>query len=621
MLKSLLFFVRYYIFWLVFFAVDRLLFMGVYHTKMRKIPFSEQLATFYHALRLDLSMTGYILIIPLLVFIFWYFTNRNQINFSWIKAYNAILIVLFSAIGVINFNIYKEWGSKINNKVIEFVIHSPKEALASSASSPIGESLLVLSILLAVGFYLNFILIKKPIEFKKEPLTLKIPIAILVLGLNFLIIRGGIGTAPNSQSMAYFSNYQILNIASLNTEWNLMSSILASGKVKKNPYLFFNDKTAQQLVSELYKVKKDTTIHFLKTERPNIVLFILESFTADLTQILGATKGVTPNLDNLAKKGILFSKIYSTGNRTDKGLIGTLAGFPTLASGSIVKWPEKLQKLPGISRELFKEGYQTAFYYGGESEFDNYKAYILGHDFKKLTDKRNFEAKDMNSKWGAFDNVVFNRQLKDANSFKTPFFSTILSLTNHEPFELPTAYKFGNENVVNKFKSTAFFTDSCIGNYLSEAKKQDWYKNTLFIFIADHGHPMPKLNHEVYEPQRFHIPLIFFGDVILEEFRGKNYNQIGSQLDLASTLLKQLNLNNNNFYWSNNLMNPYRQNFAYFSWDNGLGFVNENHTVTFDNLGKNILYNSNPQNKSQTDSTLNYGKAFLQTVYQQFINN
>ncbi|WP_343534523.1 LTA synthase family protein [Pedobacter sp.] len=565
-------------------------------------------------------MTAYIAVVPLLVYTFWYFSKRKKVGFNWVRIYNILLIVLFSLISVINFNIYREWGSKINSRAIEFAIRTPNESLASSASSPMFLTLSVLLILLCVGLYLNFILIRREINFVKTPIWAKFIIAVLTLGVNFLFIRGGTGTAPNSQSMAFFSNHQILNHASLNTEWNLMSSILANSKVKKNPYIYGDQKQAALEVDNLFKVAKDTTLSILKTDRPNVVIFILESFTADLTKSLGNEDGITPNLDSLAKKGVFFSQIYATGNRTDKGLIGSLTGFPTLGVGSIVKWPEKMQKIPAISQKLYQQGYQTSFYYGGESEFDNYKAFILGHQYKRLIDKNSFEKKDMNSKWGAYDGLVFNKQLKDANTTKQPFFSTLLSLTNHEPFELPVKYKFGNTDNIQKFKSTAFYTDSCIGSYLSEAKKQPWYKNTLFVFVADHGHPLPKANHEIYEPQRYHIPLIFYGDVIKDEFRGKNFDKTGSQQDLSATLLAQLNINTKEFKWSKNLLNPYHRNFAYFSWDNGFGFIENGHAVTFDNVGKSVLYNSKPEDAQQTNKLLNSGKAYLQTVYQQFIN-
>ena len=593
--------------------------MFIFHIKLRNIPLSQKFAAYYHALRLDLSTTAYLTIIPLLVYTFWYFTNREKVNFNWTTHYNVVLIVLFSIISVINFNIYREWGSKVNSRAIEFAILTPGESLASSASSPIFLTLLVLSVLLAVGFYLNFVLIKRQIIFATTPIGLKFIIIIAVLIGNFLLIRGGAGKAPNTQSMAYFSNHQILNHAALNTEWNLMSSILASNKSKKNLYQYFDQTEADSNVSNLFKVEKDTTVSILKTSKPNVVIFILESFTADLIKSLDGENGITPNLDSLAKKGILFSQIYATGNRTDKGLIGSLTGFPTLAVGSIVKWPEKMQKIPAISQKLHENGYHTSFYYGGKSEFDNYKAFVLGHQYKKLIDRKSFDEKDA-SAWGAYDGPVFNRQLKDVAKTKQPFFSTILTLTNHEPYELPVKHKFGNADNSQKFKSTAFYTDSCIGSYLNEARKQAWYKNTLFVFIADHGHPLPKNKYEIYEPQRYHIPLIFYGDVIKEEFRGKVYDKTGSQNDLSATLLSQLNINAKDFKWSKNLLNPYAKHFAYFSWDDGFGFVENRHTVTFDNVGKSVLYNSKAEDAAQTNKNIINGKSYLQSVYQQFIN-
>jgi len=619
MFKSLIFFVRFFAFWLIFFAIDRFLFLFIFHKKLREISFTEKLSTFYHALRLDLSMAAYLAVIPLLIFVYCFITKTTVVNFKWLSIYNKILVILFGLLGVVNFNIYREWGSKVNARAFGFVIDTPNEALASSASSPILLSLFILFLIIGIGLYLNFIITQKKVEFVKSPIWAKSIIAFLLIFFNFLLIRGGLDVAPNSQSMAYFSKYQILNHASLNTEWNLVSSVLASRKTSKNPYLYFEQNVAANYITDLYNVPKDTTISFLNTSKPNVVIFILESFTANATKTLGNEIGITPNFDSLINKGVLFSKIYATGNRTDKGVIATLAGYPTLGTGSIVKWPEKMQKIPAISQKLYQNKYQTSFYYGGESEFDNYKAFILSHGYQKLVDKNSFEKKDMNSKWGAYDGLVFNKQLADLKETKQPFFSTILSLTNHEPFELPSTPRFGNSDIIEKFKSTAFYTDSCINSYLTEARKQDWYKNTLFIFIADHGHLYPKNKYEIFDPQRYHIPLLFYGDVIKDEFKGKKFDQVGSQQDVAATLLAQLKIPHQDFLWSKNLLNPYTKHFAFFTWDNGLGFIKDDHYLTFDNIGKNILYNNKPKKEESTKTNLAIGKSYLQSVYQQFI--
>jgi len=616
MFKSLIFFVRFFAFWLLFFLLDRLTFLFIFHHKIREIPFGERALTLYHGLRLDLSMTAYLCTIPLLVFIFHFLSKKKEISFNWIKIYNKIFIVAFSLLAVVNFNIYREWGSKVNERAFGFLIDTPNEALASSASSPLFFSSVVLLILIILSLYVHTKLIRTQFRLKKTTIWLRIAIVIVLIGVNFIAIRGGTGVAPNNQSMAYFSKYQILNHAAVNTEWNLLSSILASKKTNENPYRYTISTAAAKNVVYLHQTEKDTTLSILTTTTPNVVLFILESFTADLTQTLGNENGITPHFDSLINKGFLFSKIYAAGNRTDKGIIASLTGFPTLGTGSIVKWPEKMQKIPAISQKFEHNNYQTSFFYGGESEFDNYKAFILSHGYQKLIDKNSFEKKDMNSKWGAYDDLVFSKQLETMNTTKQPFFSTILSLTNHEPFEVPTAYKFGKSDPVERFKSTAYYTDSCINAYLVQARKQPWYKNTLFIFVADHGHIYPKNKYDVFRPERYHIPLLFYGEVIKKQFIGKKYEKIGSQQDLPATLLSQLKLSTKEFSWSKNLLNPHTKNFAFFSWDNGFGFKNSDGSVTFDNVGKTVLY----QTSTDYKTNLSLGKSYLQTAYQQFIN-
>jgi phosphoglycerol transferase MdoB-like AlkP superfamily enzyme len=619
MLKSLLFFLRFFLFWLLFFFIDRLIFILIYHDKLTTVPFKEIAATFYHAIPLDLSMTAYITVIPLLCYIFWLLNGRKVVEIKWISIYNLVLVFVCSVLSVVNFNIYREWGSKVNAKAMSFAFNSPTEAMASSASSPIGLSISLLILLFVIGFFLQRYVVSRKLSFTKSPIWLRAILCLFLLFGNFLLIRGGLRGSPITQSMGYFSKEQLLNNASVNTEWNLISSVLASKMTKNNPYLYLDSKEAENKIKDLYTPAKDSTIHILNTRRPNVVLVIIESFTADLTKTLGNEDGITPHFDTLINKGVFFSQIYSAGNRTDKGLIGTLAGFPTLGTGSIVKWPEKMQKLPAISQSLFDNGYKTSFFYGGESEFDNYKAFILSHNYQKLVDKNNFEGNDMKTSWGKFDEVVFDRQLNELNKERQPFFSTILTLTNHEPYVLPGTSKFGKSDNVAKFKSTAYYTDSCINAFLTNAKKQAWYKNTLFVFVADHGHTLPKNNTEVSSPQRYHIPLLFFGDVIKDEFKGRKFDNIGSQTDIAATLLNQMDIPAQQFKWSKNLLNPYNKPFAFFSWDNGMGFIDNQQCITFDNVGKMVLYNSNDKNIDRTSITLNYAKAYLQTVYRQFI--
>lgn len=419
--------------------------------------------------------------------------------------------------------------------------------------------------------------------------------------------------------MAYFSTKTILNHAAVNTEWNLIHDIINNKYGNDNPYKYYSKAEAEKIVAGLFVKPSEKPIQILKSDRPNIVLIILESFTAELIESLGGEKGVTPNMEKLIEEGVLFEQVYAAAGRTDKGLVATLSGFPSQAIRSIMKYNTKQEKLPGLARELRQNSYKTSFYYGGESEFFNMKSYILSHGFETLIDQHSFSRKDMNSKWGAFDDKVFSKNLNDLDYVQQPFFSAILSLTNHEPFELPVNPHFEGENVENKFRSTAFYTDSCLGAYLKDAKEKDWYKNTLFVILADHSHRLPG-NITEYDPKRYHIPLLFFGNMIKPEFKGTRINKIGNQTDLAATLLNQLNIDPIRYKWSKDLLNPGTREFGFFNWDNGFGFATKDQVLSFDNIGKNIILRKNAPNPKIDSVLVNYGKAYMQEVFRQYLD-
>src|SRR5690606_36557613 len=135
-----------------------------------------------------------------------------------------------------------------------------------------------------------------------------------------------------------------------------------------------------------------------------------------------------------------------------------------------------------ITKELAKNGYHTSFFYGGYSEFSNFKSYLLSHQFQTLIDAGSYDQKDLTSKWGAYDEITLKKQLDSLKTERQPFFSTLLTLTNHEPFSLPDKGKFGDKSVADKFRSTAYYTTDKLKLYIDLAKKEKWFNNTVFIF-------------------------------------------------------------------------------------------------------------------------------------------
>jgi phosphoglycerol transferase MdoB-like AlkP superfamily enzyme len=308
---------------------------------------------------------------------------------------------------------------------------------------------------------------------------------------------------------------------------------------------------------------------------------------------------------------MLFTNIYASGDRSEKGLIAILSGYPA-QHPSIIKTPTKTEGLPSLTKSLYGQGYHSTYYYGGEPEFANIKSYLLNAGFEKIISKKDFASKDYNSKWGVHDHVLFTRFLNDLQTEKQPFFSTLFTLSSHEPYDIPIAPKFAGNDETTKFKNSFYYTDECIGNFIAAAKKQSWWNNTLIIMVADHGHRLPG-DDANDAPSKFRIPLIFTGGALKE--KNSINPATGSQTDIVKTLLQQLNIPCDEFKWSKNLSDTTAKQFAFYNFIDGFGFVTPNGTVTFDNVSKKII-NKDP---SVNDQQLNYGKAYMQLSYEDFL--
>ena len=156
-------------------------------------------------------------------------------------------------------------------------------------------------------------------------------------------------------------------------------------------------------------------------------------------------------------------------------------------------------------------------------------------------------------------------------------------------------------------------------SYIKESRKKPWYKNTLFVILADHSHRLPA-NLTEYDPKRYRIPLLFFGDIIKPEFKGTRISKTGNQTDLVATLLNQLNIDPVRYSWSKDLLNPATRSFSFFNWDNGFGFATEDQIISFDNVGKSIILMKNAPNAKIDKKLVRYGKAYMQEVFQQYLD-
>lgn len=610
--------IKQFLFWMIFFAISRAIFLIYYSGNVisKHIDFFSVLQVFYYALKLDVSTACYILAFPFFLLILQSLYSPKWIN-SINKIYTCFVTICYSIICASEIGVYEEWQTKLNYKALLYLKH-PKEAFDSS--STIVFLLLVFIILLQV--FIGYFLYKK--YFHQEIINIKrnllftIVFTIITPVLLIIGIRGGLQQIPISQSESYFSKHDILNLSAVNSLWNLYHSYMENaGALSKNQFQFYKMEEAENLVKRIHKIEKDSTIKIFKIGRPNIVLIILESWSADLIESLGGEKGITPRFAELEKEGILFTHAYASGSRSEQGMASIFGGFPSTPKVAIIHSPSKFVKLPSLNKLLINAGYSTSFYFGGQLIYGNIKGYIYSSQFGKIIEGKDFGDDVIRGKLGVHDEFVFLRQLRDLNQEKEPFFSAIFTLSTHSPFDMPMkkAIFWGGKNCM--YLNSGYYTDKCIGEFVNSAKKERWYKNTLFIIVADHSHDSYKDWHP-QSPEYHKIPLLFFGDVIKVEFRGMKINTIASQHDIPATLLYQLGMEVSEFKWSKNLLNLYCPNFAYYEVPDGVGWIRPWGHFAYE-VPINRFTNTQVD-ISLKDSLIKEGKSYLEVLFREYID-
>lgn len=613
--KGLLYLLKNALFWYIYFALFRSIFLVYNYPKIQHIGTNEILSTHYHALYLDTSMVCYVLS-PTVLLMLLSFLSGKKIFFTINIWYVGVILSVLTLIYIAELEIHKEWGTKINAKALSY-LEQPDEIL--NTVRPVflfvGLTVIAALVFLLLKFYKRFC--KKEIYTDKKYLQSTI-LFVAIIPTLFIGIRGGFQQIPIQVSEAYFSRHNILNLASVNTGWNLINSIIENKKVLSgNPFVFYNFEQAKKTVEQIHFAEKDSTLMILDTTRPNIVMVILESWSAEMIEGMGGFKGMTPNFDKLIETGVIFDSIYASGNLSDQGMAALFAAFPAQPYTSIITQPAKYTQLPAFNLILRNAGYFTSYMFGGQLSYGNIKAYMYYNDFDRIQEEKDFASHIPRAKLGVHDEYIYQRLIEDVNNDKEPFFAGMFTISTHSPYDIPDRTKYFVFNSYEDDYANAFYyADKCIGNFIQHASKQKWFNNTLFVFIADHSHGTPKGIDRNYAEYR-RIPMLFWGNVIKDEYKGLRVKKIGSQIDLASTLLTQLKLSTEKFPWSKNLLNYYCPEFAYYENTDGFGWIRPDGYYVYSHERKEVFIEKfyNPTYK---DSLIKEGKSYLQVLFQQY---
>jgi len=599
---------------MLLFALQHTVFLIYNLSELKVIGFDRTILSYYYALSMDISATAYLMSLPVLLLIIAVCIKKNSVLINSIHTINIILIITCLIIGIFDTGLYSVWGTKINGKAISYMVF-PKEAIKSFAAVPyiLFIAILVIEGVLAIFIYKR---IFRPGFFGKINIYFKIIFPIVLMFVLFAAVRGGFNKYPINKSRVYYSKLPVLNYSALNGFWNFME-IFVNPDIKKNPYNYFTKVKAENIVNFMHKTPVDSTEFILTTSSPNIVLILLESVSAECTESLGGIKGLMPGIDSLAKEGLLFKNFYANGFRTEQGIIAFFSSFPAQPKTIITKKFGKLEKLPNMAKILGNCGYSENYYYSGNLDFMNTDAYMKSSGFTHIIGEDNYKWVKR-TEWGAYDEELFDCHLNEAAKDAQPFFSVIMTSTNHEPFDGDVEKVFKGNSTADDYKNTVHYTDKCLFDYLHKAQSKPWYNNTLFIITADHAHYMP-FNRGYNEPERHRIPLLFYGNVLKEKYKGKTNNKIGSQIDLPAMLLSQLKIGYKQFVKSKNLFNKYSPEFAFYTFDNGFGIITPQQTIVYDHNSGQVVYCKNKLSPAIDEEITNKGKAYLQVMFEEYI--
>ena len=585
--------IKTYLKFILIFAIQKPLFM-LYHFDLYKdVAASEWFKVIWHGLPIDLSMAGYLMVIPVFFRLVSEWFNGDWYNL--VKGLYYMIVSLFiSIVFVVDIELYSFWGFRLDSTPL-FYMRNTSEAMASIS----GWQMILVPVTV---FIITFATYKFMIQNNKERnFSFTIPerckdslVYVLIMGLLFIPIRGGFTVSTMNVGKAYYSSNLVLNHAAINPMFSFVSSLSKNSDLgtqyrymeddianEKYTKLVYNEnsslltdvidtvgyqsdtiwikETPAQLrrrkalnngkAEPLFSIETTPILENLRTkpllkiENPNILLIVLESFSGKIIEGLGGEKGIAPTMNRLFDEGIAFTNFYANSFRTDRGLVSILSGFPAQPTTSVMKYPAKAQSLPSISGSLKKSGYEDlSFLYGGDADFTNMRGYFMGAGFDQIICDKNFPISQRMTKWGVRDDLTFAYLTEEfikedslrykENNKKAPFFKMFLTLSSHEPFDVPT----------NKFQSpylnSVAYTDSCLGLFIDEFKKTELWDNTLVILVPDHSMLYPSTINNA-EPGRYHIPMIWTGGAVNGS---RKIDRFGSQIDIASTLLSQLNI-------------------------------------------------------------------------------
>lgn len=511
-------------------------------------PTGMLLPILVQGVRADLILLGYFLAIPLLLAPL--LAQRRFCRF-WKSAMAswgtfALVFILFMELSSPQF--IMQYDIRPNRLFIEYLAY-PREVFATlwngfriALVAGLASTLLIGTALYRLLRHASFATIMWP----SRKLLLLWPLCCLAV---FMQVRSTTAHRPANPAMFALTGDAMVNSLIINSGWSVLTA-LGSMRNETVSSEIYGAIPRSQVLAEVRSAPWLRDVHFdtpalptlhrqqaaLTRDKPlNLVIVLQESLGATFVESLGGLP-VTPELEKLKGEGWWFEQMYATGTRSVRGIEAVVAGYAPTPARSVVKLSLAQQNFYTLAAGLGQQGYHTEFVYGGEAHFDNMRSFFSGNGFKKIVDQAEMQPAFVGS-WGASDEDLFDKSLERLASLHAqhkPFFSLIFTSSNHEPFEFPDGKIKLHDPAKQTVNNAVKYADFALGKFIRAAKKQAYWKDTVFLIVADHDNRV--YGNSLVPIKKFHIPALILG----ADIEPKRIGTIASQIDLGPTLLSLL---------------------------------------------------------------------------------
>jgi len=615
MLTRLRFLFFYFLFWIGCFELGRILFLVYQWRNTVRLDAGLIAGILLHGLRMDFAMVCSVILIPVCIVARAGFIPLRDTR-RLIAGYTMVVLGMSALATVADIEVFRVWGYRLDASPLHYM-SSTREAFASAAGSPLAALALLFFGLFGLGTIVFWRALLPNLSRISRPQQIN---SVLLLAVLVPSLTVGSWGGPNvriqmSAGTVYFSRNDFANKATINPVWSFFTSLLV-GSTTQTVEEVAEPKVAAAIVDSLLAEspeERSAPARLLRIRPTRIVLLFWESLTTKIVEPTGGMRGITPEITRLSREGLLFDGLYASGSRTTNGLVAVISGLPSHPTANPLQTPEIGAGLPRLSAKVSSAGYETGFFYGGALAFENRIIFLLRGHYDAIVEKRDFDRADWQSPWGVHDSVVLDRVFGALDTARKPFFAVTLTLSSHEPFRVPGKTRIAGDDSEHRFLNAQAYTDEAVGAFVERARRTRWWDSTLIIIVADHGSSYPSTGSPLASaPEQFRIPMLWLGGALAA--RDSVIHRIGSQSDIAKTLLAQLGIEHKGYRWSKDFVASGSREFAFYAFKDGFGYVDRSGSYVFDNVAKTVISRAG----RPTPAAVRSGRAFQQVVMESY---